>query len=405
MKNPCIAFFSMPDRGHFQRLLPIIGGLAASGVAVHVFSHRSFRAPIEQAGARFVDLFSRHPLDRADSNSQPRSCRYVTYAAHYADALCEEVRRLRPAVIVYGTFTVIGHVVARRLGIPYVNVCAGHNVNPAEFLRTLPDDPRVRLDPACRRAAERLRDEYGLADASPFSFVSTLSPFLNVYCEPEEFLRPSEREVFAPIAFFGSIVRTENGCDERHAARPRPNGDLRVYVCFGSIVWRHHAAQALAALEVIARALSAIERVRALISLGGYDASPATIAALQRPNVRVETHVDQWEILRESDVFITHQGLNSTHEAIFHRVPMISHPFFWDQPGLARRCQEYGLALPLAPAVGAPLRDEDVAAAVIEVEKRREPMQARLRTACEWEKRVMAGRGAVLERIRNLESA
>ena len=402
MKKPRIAFFSMPDPGHFRRLVPLIAGLAASGAAVHVLSHRQFETQIEALGARFIDLFSRHPLEGADPSSLPRSCRYVTYAAHYIDAVCEEIRQLGPAVIVYGTFAVIGHVVATRLRIPYVNVCAGHNVNPGEFLQTLPDDLRVEIHPNCWAAAARLRDELGIPDASPFSFIATMSPFLNVYCEPPEFLTPAERTAFEPVAFFGSIVREEGAA--RPAERPeRSAGDkLRVYVSFGTIIWRHYPAQALEVLQAASDAFAEMAHVRALIALGGYDPPPASLASLKRPNVRVERYVDQWEVLRETDVFLTHHGLNSTHEAIFHRVPMISYPFYWDQPALARRCQEHGLALPLVDSVRGPVRPGDVTAALREVANRRKLLLERLQTACEWEKRVMTERDAVLQRILSL---
>ena len=46
-------------------------------------------------------------------------------------------------------------------------------------------------------------------------------------------------------------------------------------------------------------------------------------------------------------VFVTHHGLNSTHEAIYHRTPMLSYPFFGDQPYLANRCRDLGLSVPL----------------------------------------------------------
>jgi UDP:flavonoid glycosyltransferase YjiC (YdhE family) len=258
----------------------------------------------------------------------------------------------------------------------------------------------VKVARVCWEAAERLRERYGIRDASPFSFVSTLSPFLNVYGEPPEFLKPEEREPFEPLAFFGSLAR-----DEGAAPMPAVNGKLRVYVSFGTVIWRHYAGAALQALQAISQALSETEDVSVLVSLGKHDLPRDTAESLRRPNVRVETYVDQWEILRQTDVFVTHHGLNSTHEAILHRVPMISLPFFWDQPPLARRCREYGLAVPLIDALGEPVRPERVVESVLEVASRRDAMLASLDTAYGWERRVMAARPAVLERIKGLEAA
>jgi UDP:flavonoid glycosyltransferase YjiC (YdhE family) len=121
-----------------------------------------------------------------------------------------------------------------------------------------------------------------------------------------------------------------------------------------------------------------------------------------RPNVAVVRTVDQWRVLSECDVFVTHQGLNSTHEAIFHRVPMISYPFFWDQPALAEKCRQFGLALPLTGVPRGDVSMADVAAAWERFECERDAMRAALEIAREWELAVMAERPNVIRQIRDL---
>ena len=135
-----------------------------------------------------------------------------------------------------------------------------------------------------------------------------------------------------------------------------------MYVSFGTIVWRYFTPQALAALDALADLLAERPNVHALISLGRAAVCADQAAALERPNVSVTDWANQWEILREANVFVTHHGLASTHEAVFHRVPMLSMPFFGDQPGLAARCAELGVARPIVhkptglPSTGAPSR-------------------------------------------------
>jgi len=63
----------------------------------------------------------------------------------------------------------------------------------------------VKLSSKCLHAVKELRESYSMADASPFSYVSSISPHLNIYCEPPEFLEEWERKAFEPIAFYGSI--------------------------------------------------------------------------------------------------------------------------------------------------------------------------------------------------------
>ena len=140
-----------------------------------------------------------------------------------------------------------------------------------------------------------------------------------------------------------------------------------------------------------------------MVSLGGHaDPGDRLASTLSRPNVSVRTYVDQWEALRQADVFVTHHGLNSTHEAVYQRVPMLSCPILWDQPALARRCQELGLALPLVDAPRAALPPERLGAAIARLGIEREPRGRRLEVARGWEERVIADRAQVLRRIEEL---
>jgi MGT family glycosyltransferase len=397
------ALFAMPEAGHFQRLRPLISDIARRGIEARVFTDVRFADDVENAGGRFVDLFATHPLADADDESLPIPCRYVSFAGCYADEVATDVRRLGPSLVVYDTFAVIGRVVARLLGVPYVNVCAGHNEEPGRFLRQLEADPRVAISPSCHRAVETLRDRHGIADASPFSYVTGLSPFLNVYCEPPAYLTEGERRAFEPIAFYGSLPPLEEiEATRRDPVRPvfgDGEASTRVYVSFGTVVWRYWETEAIDALRAISGALARMPNVRALISLGGAELEAGSVRDLERPNVMVSRSVDQWRTLEEADAFVTHHGLNSTHEAVFHRVPMISYPFFGDQPGLAARCQQLGLATPLADSPRAPLTEEDVEAAFAELARSRESIGIRLAEAQTWEREVIADRGSVLDRM------
>ena len=170
-----------------------------------------------------------------------------------------------------------------------------------------------------------------------------------------------------------------------------------MYASFGTIVWRYWTAEALAALGAIADVLEGMPGVRGLIGLGGTDPGPEAIRALTRPNVSVAGWVDQWRVLCEADAFFTHQGLNSTHEAIFHLVPMISYPFFHDQPALAETCQRLGLSVPLCESARGTVSETQVAAALARLTGG--ALAAGLAEARALELDVIAQRGSVVERI------
>jgi len=401
--SPTVACFCMGETGHFQRLRPLIAGLTRRGVEAHVYTHHDFRAEVDAAGGVFHDLFSKYPLDRADATSHPIASRSVSFAAFYAAEIGRDVESIRPSLVIHDSFAVIGRVVAHLLGVPRVNVCAGHNVTPLQVPALVAGHPRVLVSSACAKAANVLKESYGVPDASPFSYVCAISPTLNIYCEPPEFLREHERRLFEPVAFYGCLPSPEDakrtGTANGAWLGPESRPALRVYVSFGTVVWRYYTNEALRALEVLSTALGRLEHVRAIVSLGGAPIDDEVRAALVRPNVAIERYVDQWDVLRGADLFVTHHGLNSTHEAIFNGVPMVSYPFFWDQPALARRCQELGLALPLARSLRGAFGADEVQAALGRAGDDRASLLTALARAREWEQAVMGKRAAVLDRI------
>jgi hypothetical protein len=49
--EPTIAVFTMTEAGHFERLRPLVAGLASRGADVHVFADRRFAARARDDGA------------------------------------------------------------------------------------------------------------------------------------------------------------------------------------------------------------------------------------------------------------------------------------------------------------------------------------------------------------------
>jgi MGT family glycosyltransferase len=392
-----IVVVSMRERGHLNRMLPLVEGFVARGRVVHVLTDSLFRAEVEGCGAQFVDLFAGRPPESVDATSFPVVSRYMAFSVAFLDDIAREVEALEPELIVYDTFAIVAPLVGRRLGVPYVNVCAGHAMPPARADAAWRAGPLIRTSAACWSAVATLREEHGVPTASRFAY-GELSPYLNVCCEPPEYLHPADRAALEPLVFFGSVAPGQSGGGGE--TRPPIFGDgvRRAYVSFGTIIWRYFAAEALAALDVLSEVFSA-EGVETVISLGGHAVDPEVRRRLIRPGIRVEHYVDQWAVLGEADLFVTHHGLNSTHEAAFLEVPMVSYPFFHDQPVLARRCQELGLAVPLADTLGAPVEAARITEALAVLERDREPIAARLAVASSWERGVIASRGDVVEQM------
>jgi len=401
--RPLALVFAMPPVGHFQRLRPLVPGLVDAGLDVVVATHGRFRGDIERSGARFLDLFARYPLDGLDEDSQPPPVRFVTYAGHYAEEIIRETAKLAPNLVVYDTFAVIGRVVAHVLGVPYVNVCSGHDRVPSRVEAGYRTDPRVSVSSACHEAIRVLREVHGLDDVTHLSWVSGVSPHLNVYGEPPAFLSDEGREAFAPLVYYGNLsVGRERLAPEDNPWGEQQSGRRRVLVCFGSVGWRLFHADTRMALEAVTEALAQRDDVEGLVAFGLDELDDDIKRAYTRPNVRVEAWVDQWAALEGADAFVTHAGLNSVHEAVYHRVPMVAYPLFADQPSLARICTSLGIAVSLTDEVRAPVAPADVHRALDALVANRDRMARQLDVVREWELEVIAGRPDAARRIAQL---
>ena len=67
--------------------------------------------------------------------------RYVSFAGVHAERLTREIAALEPALMVYETYSVVAPIVARALGIPYVNVSPNHAPVPSRVVAALREDP------------------------------------------------------------------------------------------------------------------------------------------------------------------------------------------------------------------------------------------------------------------------
>ena len=62
-------------------------------------------------------------------------------------------------------------------------------------------------------------------------------------------------------------------------------------------------------------------------------------------NFTIERSVNQIEVLQQVDAFLTHCGMNSVSEALYHKVPLIMFPQTPEQGGVAYQVNEMGAGL------------------------------------------------------------
>jgi MGT family glycosyltransferase len=262
------------------------------------------------------------------------------------DGHLEQVRKLRPTHIVYDSFAPWGRLAAQILRLPSIASIPSILVNceiDARYGRgpgMAPADPG--LTPEWYRGfrmrchAGLLR--YGLTEIpSPPQLLQSYGDCNVTYTS----------RLFQPLAeaFDGGRFRFVGPCFEfRPEAPPFPfewlDGRPLVLVSLGTVYGNPQFLRMC--LEELADGPWQV-----VTSTGGC--LPVESLGAIAGNCIVRSFVPQIEILRRAAAFVTHGGMNSVQEALYHGVPLVMAPQAADQFWISARTVELGAALALDP--------------------------------------------------------
>ncbi len=174
--------------------------------------------------------------------------------------------------------------------------------------------------------------------------------------EPLAAIGPRRHDVvFTP---FPAALR-EPGDAVPLALHPVAHGDPdgAVYLTIGTVF-------GLESGDLLPRALAGLRELgRPVIVTVGRHVDPAALGP-QPPHVRIERHVDQWELLPGCAAVVFHGGSGTLLGALSHGLPSVLLPMGADQLHTARRCTAAGVAVALDVLTATP---EDVRAAAAAV--------------------------------------
>ena len=200
-----------------------------------------------------------------------------------------------------------------------------------------------------------------------------------ICCPPELDASPTDRG--CSVRYLEPSMRRDGGNDPVGAdlLAGLPAGKSLVYVSLGSELATHRKAGGRFYTDLFF-----------VMSLGARD-EPRLLGKVPA-NVRIARWVPQMEILSRAAVAITHGGLGTIKECIWHGVPMVVLPLVLDQPANAVRVASHHLgrvldprklsAMELAQAVRDALEDATVARATEEMKnlfRQREEQQIGVR--------------------------
>jgi UDP:flavonoid glycosyltransferase YjiC (YdhE family) len=333
-----ILFTFIGGLGHFHPLAPVARAAVAAGHEVAVAGSGGLTPHIEAAGFHALatspprpsgadpprrDLTPIPPVDTRAAEIEFAQNFAEKGARRHAEAIQTHIRDWRPDVLVRDEADLGSAIAAEVLAVPAATVLV------------LASGMLVRPDLVSAPLAA-LRAEHGLPPDPGLEMLTrdlVLAPF------PPSFRSPASP---VPLPDATCWFRPEDVV----AVRPRP-ARPRVYVSLGTVFNSESG-------DLFERLLAGLADVDAdILVTVGRDLDPAEFGD-QPGHVRVERFVPQAEVLRQTDLVVSHGGSGSLMATLAHGLPSVLLPLGADQPHNARRAEELGLARTLDAATATP---------------------------------------------------
>jgi MGT family glycosyltransferase len=363
-----VVMLGHPAPGHVNPTLPVIAELVRRGEEVSYYATEPFRAKVEAAGAAFRsygphDLFERN---LASGGMLGGMAGLIETTEAIFPELLASVRAEAPDYLLVEAHAVWGNLIAQILGVPVATICSMFAVNedliaPHELLghlygaapRALAFDGLMGFS-RYFEIARRLRQHYDVDVPGLVDYLGNRQA-LNIVCTSRDFQIGGER-------FDGSYVFTGPSLSSFVGSPSAADSDRQwttdsplIYVSMGTM-YNDEASLYRACFEAFGgRPYQVVMAVGHRIDRTVLPEPPA--------NVLVRDYVPQMDVLRCANLFVTHGGINSAHEAMLCGVPMIVLPKAADHFVVAERVAAVGAGLVLH-------RGEATAARLVELTDR-----------------------------------
>ncbi len=332
-----IVFFCIPAHGHTNPTLGVVRELVKRGHEVVYYSYEPFREKIVSTGARFV------PCDEYDAELKIRpedaarvgkdlalsTKLLVDTTLSLDEMVVNEMRKLKPDCIVADSMAVWGKAVAIKLGIPFVSSTTTFAFNQhsskimkqsiGQLFGMLFSMPKINKD------LKRLQDK-GYPINNILDIIQNDNNTNTIVYTSREF-QPCAETFSDKYSFVGPSIR-DAGEDIEKGNRPL------IYMSMGTVN--------NVMIKLYKNCIEAFKDSEYDVIMSvGKDTDINELGCIP-DNFRVYNMVDQIAVLRKADVFISHCGMNSVNESLYHEVPLVMFPQTSEQGGVARRVSDLG---------------------------------------------------------------
>lgn len=340
-----VLFLNIHGHGHVNPTLGLVEELVKRGEEVTYYCYDEFKERIERAGATFknfkTEVFSRSSSDHKSKNvSMEQMLNFINSVLQSSESfindLLDDIKGIDFDYIMYGASFPYGKILSQILKIPSVSSFAIF-ATPQELeyggankinINSIKDHPVVET---YTKFSNYLLESYGVKVPGIVELFFNRGD-LNIAYTSEYFI-PHPEYYDTTFKFIGPpIYEIKENLDF-------PFNELNdkkvIYISLGTVFNK-------ADIKIYDMFFEAFANSDYTVVMTAYniDISQFTIPS----NFIVRNYVPQSEILKYTAVAITHAGMNSTNDLIYNNIPFVAIPFGADQPYIASRVEELGVA-------------------------------------------------------------
>lgn len=352
-----IALFNIPAYGHTNPTLEVVRELVNQGNEVRYYSFNEMRERIEMVGAQFISCDAYQlDLETKSDNIAEEAPKDIELAVELLvkstlamDAsITKEMKEWEPDVIVADSMAVWGKLVALKLNIPFVSSTTTFAMNKYSARgqkQSLGDLFRFLGGMGKAKKYIKQLQAIGYPIKGVMDLITNDNDTTTIVYTSREF-QPRSETFSDKYTFVGPSIK------DPHISRDK-SIEKTIYISLGTVINRKK--------EFYNNCIEALKDsgIKVIMSIGN-ETKMEELGQIPS-NFSVEPRVNQIEVLRTADGFITHCGMNSVNEALYFCVPLIMFPQTVEQYGVANRVKEMNAGIFLA--------DESVENIKIAVEK------------------------------------
>ena len=341
-----VLFINAGSEGHVNPTIGVVQELISRGEEVVYFTIEDFRERIEKTGATVrtfdVQKFIKAFISGGRNYLPERINGLLLTADIVIPSVLEQIEGEHFDYIIHDSMFGCGYLLAQILKLPAINSCTSFAQTKESFdkmfeqlSKNIPTEIVKPINDEFQSLTVMVKEKYDVEIHSPYEVFCNPAPLTIVYTTRE--FQPFGEAFDQTYKFVGPSLSsrlTQENFDLTSIKGKKP-----IYISLGTVF-----NQAIDFYKLCFKAFGNTDHT--IVMSIGEKIQLSDLGEIPK-NFIVKNYVPQTEVLKYTKLFITHGGMNSTHEGLYYGVPLIVIPQSADQPIIARQVSNIGAGIKL----------------------------------------------------------